>query len=287
MAHSLARRALAVVLLVLLSACGTASPNGVTADAGPLHLRVLATHDFHGALRPTTYAWSDNRPIGGASALKAVLAALEADCVCPTIWLDGGDQMQGTLDSNLTFGQPVVAMFNALGLDAAAVGNHELDWGVETLLSRQAEAQYAWLAANVYRRDTGERPAWATPYALVDRDGVRIGVVGYATTSTAHTVKPDIVRPFEFRPGVAGIRAALDAVYAEQPDFVVIVAHAGGDCEPDDCGGELVDLAAELPPGEVHLIAGGHDHAPGDGVVNAIPILRAGSSGRAVAVIDL
>jgi 5'-nucleotidase len=223
---------------------------------------------------------------------------LETACACPTVRLDGGDQMQGTLESNLVRGASVVAAFNQMGLDAAAVGNHELDWGVDTLIARQREARYAWLAANVVRRDDGARPPWATPYALIERHGVRVGVVGYATVSTPRTLRADVTRAYEFRPGYAGIRDALDALSRERPDFVVLVAHAGGGCTAQGpaprnaereggCSGEMVDLAAELPRGAVQLIVGGHDHSAGEGVVNDIPIVRAGSDGRGVAVVDL
>jgi 2',3'-cyclic-nucleotide 2'-phosphodiesterase (5'-nucleotidase family) len=158
--------ALAIGGLILYAAF---APQG----GGAFHLRVLATHDFHGALRPTTFDWSEGRLIGGAETLKTMMDAAEAECVCPTVRLDGGDQMQGTLESNLAHGESVVAAFNLIGLDAAAVGNHELDWGLETFLQRKAEARYGWLAANVFRIDNGERPDWATPYAIVDRGGTR------------------------------------------------------------------------------------------------------------------
>lgn len=273
-------------LLAALLACSAHLP-GRDAASISLHLRVLATHDFHGALRPTTYAWSNGRPVGGAAAIKVVMENLEAACACPTVRVDGGDQMQGTLESNLTSGAAAVAALNHLGLDAAAVGNHELDWGVDTLVVRQREARYAWLAANVFRVDDGKRPEWATPFAMVERGGVKLGVIGYATTSTPRTLRPEVTKPYEFRSGYSAIRDALDAVWQERPDFVIVVAHAGGECGVNRCAGEMVDLASELPPGLVHLIVGGHDHTPGEGVVNSIPIVRAGSSGRGIGVIDL
>ncbi len=272
---------------VMVVVAGLALPVTARGQAPELHVRVFATHDFHGALRPTTYSWSDGRPVGGATGLERVIEEAGVECSCPTLWVDGGDQMQGTLESNLAWGLPVVEAFNLLGLDAAAVGNHDLDWGVDTLLARQREADYPWLAANVFRLDTGERPAWATPFAIVEREGVKVGVVGYATVGTPRTLRPQVTEPFEFRSGYAGIRDALDAVWAERPDFVVVVAHAGGDCNAGGCAGEMVALASEVPPGSVHLIAGGHTHDPGGGVVNSIPIVRAGSSGRGVAVVDL
>jgi 2',3'-cyclic-nucleotide 2'-phosphodiesterase (5'-nucleotidase family) len=212
---------------------------------------------------------------------------LDRACACPTLRLDGGDEMQGTLASNLTHGASMVAALNQLGLDAAAVGNHELDWGVDTLLVRQHEGRYAWLAANVFRVSDGKRPEWATPFAIVERGGVRVGVVGYATVGTPRTLRPDVTAPFEFRPGYAGIRETLEAVRHEAPDFVVIVAHAPGDCRSGVCGGEMVELANELPPGSVDLIIGGHDHIPGEGVVNSVPIVRAGANAQGVQVVDL
>src|SRR6266568_1236346 len=60
----------------------------------------------------------------------------------PTLLLDGGDSMQGTLDSELNEGRAVVAAFGALGVDAAAIGNHDFDRGPEVLRSRIAEARY-------------------------------------------------------------------------------------------------------------------------------------------------
>lgn len=281
------RALLFCALPTLLTGCSSVAPEVQSPSAAPLHLRVLATHDLHGALLPTTYPWSEGRLVGGMAALSTLMDTLEEACECVTVRVDGGDQMQGTLESNLVSGASVVAAFNQLELDAAAVGNHELDWGEEILLSRQQEAQYPWLAANIFRKDNGERPDWTEPYTIVERGNIRIGIIGYATLDTPDTLRPATTAPYEFVGGHAGIRSALDAVWQQNPDFVIVVAHAGGECNAARCAGEMVELAAELPPGSVHMIAGGHDHSDGDGIVNAIPIVRAGSSGRAVEVVDL
>jgi len=276
----------ATVSFLVVLALAACSPTTSNPPEEGFHLRVLATHDFHGALLPQVYPWSGQREVGGAVALKVYMDRAQEACVCTTLRLDGGDVMQGTLPSNLAFGGSSVAAFNQLGIDAAAIGNHELDWGVEVLNERLKEADFAWLAANVYRRDTGERPAWAQPWTLIERDGLKIGVVGYLTANTAQIVRQATVAPFEFRSGYAAIRDALDAVHQADADFVAIVAHAGGQCEADDCSGEMVELARELPGGAVDLIVGGHTHAPGQGVVNGIPIVRAGANARALAIID-
>lgn len=284
--HSSKIRGPLVVLLTCVVTCVVVRPDPAAAEA-PLHLRVLSTHDFHGNLGPALYDWSNGLLIGGAPAISTVMDSLEAACNCPTLRLDAGDEMQGTLESNLTHGASVVAAFNLLGVDAAAVGNHELDWGVDTLRAREGEAEYPWLAANVFDKSDGKRPDWATPYAILEQDGVKVGVVGYLAVETADIVLPTIVAPYEFRSGYAAIRDALDAVRAENPDFVIVLAHAGGECDFSGCSGEMVELASELPPGSVDLILGGHTHDAGGGVVNGIPIVRAGAFGCVVGVTDL
>lgn len=262
-------------------------PSALTGQIGDsLHLRVLTTHDLHGALVSRVYDWSEGLKVGGVGPLATVLHTAEAACSCPTIHLDGGDQMQGTLESNLTHGASMVAALNQLGLDAAAVGNHDLDWGTDTLLARQREAAYPWLAANVFDRETGARPPWARPYAMLQVDGVRIAVVGYLTSSTGTIVQQSIVAPYRFETGADAIRDVLDAVREAHPDFVAVVAHAGGDCERR-CRGEMVRLVEDLDSGTVDIVIGGHTHTPGFGVVKGVPIIRAGSSGRAVGVVDL
>ena len=267
---------------LLAAACGA-----LAQDAGSTHLRVLATHDFHGALEARSSARSRGKELGGAAALEDTLRKAAQDCQCTTLRVDGGDQMQGTLLSNLRHGEAVVKLFNALSLDAAAIGNHELDWGVDVFEQRLREARYAWLAANVYQRSDGKRAAWAKPYTVLERDGLRIGIIGYATVETPGTLRPQTTAPYQFRGGYAGIKDALASVWQQQPDFVALVAHAGGACTPKACSGELVELAEQLPPGSVHLIVGGHEHTSGQGVVNGIPIIRAGANGQALAVIDL
>src|SRR2546425_1192425 len=89
-------------------------------------LRVLAINDFHGALEPQAWPWSDGRPVGGAAALKPWLDSLARACYCNSVRLDAGDEMQGTPVSNFNFGRPAIAAMNALGIDAAAIGNHEI-----------------------------------------------------------------------------------------------------------------------------------------------------------------
>src|SRR6266576_7245493 len=104
-------------------------------------LRVLTTSDLHGQLEPRVWEWSQNRPVGGVAALKPWLDSLAHACGCASMRLDAGDEMQGTALSNATFGRGTIDAMNALGIDAAAIGNHEFDWSVDTLRSRMRDAK--------------------------------------------------------------------------------------------------------------------------------------------------
>jgi 2',3'-cyclic-nucleotide 2'-phosphodiesterase (5'-nucleotidase family) len=126
-------------------------------------LRILATSDLHGALLPRPSLTGADRPTGGVAAIAGLMDSLATDCHCPTLRLDAGDAMQGTVISNLTRGRAMVDVLNRLGIAAAALGEHDLDWSLDTLRRRMSEARFPWLAANVFDSAGGSRPEWITP----------------------------------------------------------------------------------------------------------------------------
>ena len=260
---------------------------GIATGADSTLLRILSINDFHGALEPRVYGWSSGRPIGGAPALKATLDSAAARCRCAILRLDAGDEMQGTLTSNLVFGRSTIEALNALGLDAAALGNHDFDWGVDTLRARMRQARYPWLAANVFDSASGRRPAWLRPYAILERGGLRIAVVGYITPQTKTIVKAEHVAGLRFGRGAGAIRDVLDSARAARADLTVIVAHEGAFCDSLPCRGEIIALARELDSTQVQFIVSGHTHSLVQTVENGIPIVQARANGTAYAVGDL
>jgi 2',3'-cyclic-nucleotide 2'-phosphodiesterase (5'-nucleotidase family) len=289
-----------LLLSLWLAVVGSPSPSPAPAPApapapDTLRLRVLAINDFHGALEPQVWPWSGGRPVGGAPALKAWFDRLAAACRCPTVRLDAGDEMQGTPVSNLHFGRPVILALNAFGVDAAAIGNHEFDWSVDTLRARMAGARYPLLAANL-TDSAGVRPEWVRPWTLIRRDGVKIAVIGLALRATPETTAPGNVRGLVFGDGAAAVRRVLPEARAAA-DFVIVVAHEGAFCDSAGaaaallpataCHGGVVELARGLDSGSVALIVSGHTHSLVNTIVNGIPIVQARSSGAGIAVVDL
>ncbi|MCU0619144.1 MAG: 5'-nucleotidase C-terminal domain-containing protein, partial [Gemmatimonadaceae bacterium] len=263
-------------------------PAAASATTGGRRLRVIGINDFHGTFTPRADARGTR--LGGAGQFTAAIRDAERDCRppgCTSILLDGGDEFQGTPASNLAYGRPVVTFFDSLGVVAGALGNHEFDWGQDTLRARMREARYAILAANV--RDTlGRRPAWIRADTLVVRDGLRIGVIGVATIETPNTTKASNVADLRFIDPAPVVDEHARALRGRGADAVIVVAHAGafegrGGADPT---GEIVELVTRLTQ-PIDAVVSGHTHSFLNVRVRGVPIVQARSNGRAVATIDL
>ncbi len=253
-----------------------------------VRLRIISTNDFHGALDPVSEAGG---PRGGADAMAATIDRAERDCTppsCATLLVDAGDLFQGSAASNLAYGAPVVALYNRLGYAATAVGNHEFDWGIDTLRARMRDARFAILAANVRDRD-GRMPAWARDDTIIDRGALRIGVIGVIGPETYHSIMPARVAGLRFDDPAPIIDSLARSLRARGADAVVVLAHSGAFCDDGGhtaCHGAIIDLATRLTE-PVDAIISGHTHSLVDARVDRVPVVQARSSGRAVAVLDL
>ncbi len=255
---------------------------------GTRFLRIIGTNDFHGALEPRPDANGVRR--GGAAYLAAAIDRARKECApsCETLILDGGDMFQGTPASNLSYGRPVVDYYNRMGYAAAALGNHEFDWGVDSLRARMRQARFGILGANVRYTD-GRDVKWIRNDTIVTRGRTKIGIVGVSTVNTPTTTRAGNVVGLRFDDPAPIVDSIGRALRNRGADFVVVIAHAGATCGRDpgaSCNGEIIDLARKITT-KVDAIVSGHSHSLINTVVNGIPIVQARSSGRAIDVLDL
>jgi 2',3'-cyclic-nucleotide 2'-phosphodiesterase (5'-nucleotidase family) len=256
--------------------------------AGTRFLRIIATNDFHGALEPRPDANGVRR--GGAAYVAGAIKRARDECAprCETLLLDAGDLFQGTPASNLSYGRPVVEYYNRMGYAASALGNHEFDWGTDTLRARMRQADFGIFGANVRYTD-GRDVRWIRNDTIVKRGATRIGIIGVSTVTTPTTTRAANVVGLRFddpAPIVDSIGAALRKRGA---NLVVVIAHAGASCGRDgatECGGEIIDLARKITT-KVDAIVSGHTHTLVNTEIKGIPIVQARSSGRAIDVLDL
>ena len=253
----------------------------------PARVRIIATNDFHGTLEPRVDARGIRR--GGAGAVAAVIERAKQECTsCAVVLLDGGDMFQGTAASNLVFGRSVVAIYDALGYAAAALGNHEFDWGQDTLRARMREARYAILGANVKYADGRDVP-WIRDDTIVSAGPVRVGIIGVSTVETPRTTLAANVSDLRFVDPVPVVVERARSLRERGAHLVVVVAHAGAFCDnegDDRCAGEIVELARGAGRA-VDAIVSGHTHSLVRAHEAGVPIVQARSNGRAVGVLDL
>jgi 2',3'-cyclic-nucleotide 2'-phosphodiesterase (5'-nucleotidase family) len=256
--------------------------------AGAKFLRIIATNDFHGALEPRPDASGVRR--GGAAYVATALERARRECVpgCETVLLDAGDLFQGTVASNLSYGRPVVEYYNRMGYAASALGNHEFDWGVDTLRARMRQATFGIFGANV--RDTAGRDVkWIPNDTIVTRGRIKVGIIGVATVNTPTTTRAANVVGLRFDDPAPIIDSIGRVLRRRGANFIVVIAHAGASCGRDGagaCNGEIIDLARKLKT-KVDAIVSGHTHTLVNTEVNGIPIVQARSSGRAIDILDL
>jgi len=256
---------------------------------GAPRLRVIGTNDFHGSLEPRTD--TNGKQWGGAAYTATVIEQARKECAenCESILLDGGDMFQGTPVSNLAYGRPVVDYYNRMGYTAAALGNHEFDWGVDTLRARMRDARYAILGANVKTADGRDVP-WIRDDTIVVSGKTRVGIVGIATPETATSTLPANVKGLRFDDPAAVIDERARSLRSRGADVIIVIAHEGGFCNAnagaDSCSGDIFDVASRITE-KVDVIVSGHTHSLVDTYVKGIPIVQARFGGQAVDVVDI
>ncbi len=306
------------VWLFAALACETSThasaPLTASTPAAPLRLTIVGTNDWHGWAQPHEALAKDGSTVqeGGLALYASVVKLLRAETGGRLLVLDAGDIFQGTLVSNLSEGAVMVDAFNALGMDAVAVGNHEFDYGpvgpavvptkpgedpVGALKARIAQAKFPFLAANVVEAATGVAPAWLGPGTLMrEVGGVRVGIIGLITPETPRTTNPVNVAGLRFLPLAPAAKTAADRLRAQGAQVVVAVAHAGGRCEdlkdPSDVSRchpseEIFGMLDALPLGTVDAVVAGHTHHAVGHFINGTPVIETTALGRSFGIISL
>ena len=299
----------AKALAALALGLGVSSAGSAATSPDIVTLTVLATTDLHGNLAPR-----DGR--GGLAAFGGYvrnLRAARADDGGAVLLVDSGDTFQGGIESDLSEGAVVVDAYAALGYAAAAIGNHEFDFGAAdgpgaresangdprgAIKALAAHAPFPFLAANLIDDATAKRVAWPNVHAstLLTAAGVKVGVVGVMSIDALRATLRANVQGLHVAPLAETVAAEATALRARGAQVVILAAHAGGACseltaphdltwcDPDS---EIFALANSLPRGLVDVIAAGHTHQAVAHEVAGIAIVEAYALGRAFGRVDL
>jgi 2',3'-cyclic-nucleotide 2'-phosphodiesterase (5'-nucleotidase family) len=227
-------------------------------------LTVLYTNDEHG--------WMEGMEPGEGAA-NLINRWREQEGYVPDgsfLILSGGDMWTGPAISTWFDGQSMAEVMNEMGYTAAAVGNHEFDFGLESLQQRAGESTFPFLSANIRYRDSGETPTdlGIQPFVVVEANGIQVGIVGLTTTSTPRTTNPVNVADFEFMAYEAALREVVPQVKEAGAELILVPGHI--------CRDELVSLANVIGDLGVHLLGGGHCNELFTEEANGIVILEGG-----------
>ncbi|MFR1707321.1 MAG: 5'-nucleotidase C-terminal domain-containing protein [Clostridium sp.] len=241
---------------------------------------ILSFNDFHGNVL------EEGKNIGAAKlagVINQYRNKANNEYGYGVIPVSAGDLYQGTAISNLTIGKPVSIMLKAIGLEASAIGNHEFDWGTNNVNAWSKEGGFQFLAANIVKKGTEERVSYAHPYKVVERNGVKIGLIGISTPETATATLAANVKDIDFLDPVKTV-AKYNKILrdTEKVDAVVVVAHAGAyqDSKTKVITGEAADIAKV---DGVDAVIAGHNHAVVSGIVDGVPVVEGGYNGRGLA----
>lgn len=262
-----------IVIVVLALLC----PNLVRATL--VDITILHMNDFHGHMLPyIDKTLKINTPVGGAARISWMIQKVRSRNPDGTILLSAGDMFQGTPLSNIFEGQPVIEFMNAVRFDAMALGNHEFDWGMETLSRLSLAAEFPFLSANVIE-PSSQFLSNIKPYVIVNRKGIRFAVIGLTTPDTAWTTRPEVVKGVRFSAPQDILPTVIDKVKTEGANFIIVLSHLGLD----------VDRQLASAVSGIDLIVGGHSHtAVTDPVkVNHALIVQAGYYGAYLGVLQL
>ena len=235
-------------------------------ETGVVTLTVLHTSDEHGWLNPGIPSGSSEIR-GGAANVVGWWREREGYDPDSTLILSSGDNWTGQSISTLLQGKPMVDIFNQIGYDAVAIGNHEFDFGQEVMQARFAEADFPYLSANIRDAKTGELADFAQPYTILEVNGLQVGIIGLTTISTAIDAHPSHVSDLVFTDYGAALEEFVPQMRGEGAEIVLLLAHV--------CPSELSLLALEMPD-MVDAMFAGHCHQLDAYDIAGVPILSSG-----------
>lgn len=225
---------------------------------------IFHTNDMHGRLGYEEYK---GKPTSFGSAREKALIDKEKkeNPNRTVIALDAGDAFQGLPVSNQSKGQDMAKAMNEIGYKAMAAGNHEFDFGLDTVEKYKNNPQnggwlnFPILSTNVYK--DGKR--LFEPSTIINENGVKIGIVGVTTPETATKTNPTGIKGVTFKKPIPEVTNEITRI-KDKVDFIAVLAHLGDDTTTlEDEKGSALAAALKANPlfaGTSIFVIDGHSH---------------------------
>ncbi|MBS3847531.1 bifunctional 2',3'-cyclic-nucleotide 2'-phosphodiesterase/3'-nucleotidase [Devosia sp. BSSL-BM10] len=294
-------------------------PFAAMAQANQAHLRILETTDLHVAVFAYDYYADAPNNTMGLTRTASIIESIRAEAG-NSMLIDNGDIIQGNpmgdymayekgLDGNV---HPVIAAMNTLGYEAATLGNHEFNYGLEYLDKALQGAQFPFVSANLVRGELAADPlsddTYIKPYMIVDKeltDGsgatktIKVGLIGFLPPQIMTWDATHLSGKVNTRDIIETAQAYIPKMREEGADIIVALSHSGIDADQGP-GAENASLQLAAVDG-IDVVLTGHHHRvfPGPdyqglegadteaGTLNGKPAVMAGFWGSHMGLIDL
>ena len=249
-------------------------------------------NDFHGCF---AHLNRYNEP--GMSVISKYIRDHVSENPDYSLVLSGGDMFQGGYESNESRGMVLVDAMNIIGFDAMALGNHEFDWGEEAIENISEALDFPILSSNTFYsssgKNPGERPEWLSPYTIVQKGDVKVGIIGGAQYNLGSSIDGTISSSFSFpSPNAYIMQYSTQLRKNEGCDVVVALFHDEGydtdkyETEPTKFSDiTQIDSSTGLPYVDAMFFS--HDHMRKAGKYNNIPYIEAQSNGKYIGELTL
>ncbi|MBE0700595.1 MAG: bifunctional metallophosphatase/5'-nucleotidase [Acholeplasmataceae bacterium] len=272
---------LIVLIAMLLFSCASNNtpPPDDHDEEEITHLNIFYLNDTHGAVL-------ENGDEMGMAKIGNLILDEKTRNPDNTLFITGGDILQGSLVSNYFNGASMMDTLNLIGLDAFVLGNHEFDWGLDVIQNyfnpetEGLKVEFPLLGANVFFKDTTERPDFVEPYTVIQKGQVKVGIIGLMGYGLESSIATSRVEDYEFGDPIT--QASFYAEHLrvqEEVDIVLVVIH-GANASVNQTIGNFSGNK------RVDAVFNGHSHSTytqftvRDGV--DMPILQSGSKGSLV-----
>lgn len=261
-----------------------------------LNFSIISVNDLHG------YIEKDDYGMGGISNTAYLIDQLQSN-VDDSILIANGDMFQGTAVSNMTEGRVVIDIMNMMNFDVMGIGNHEFDWGIDTILNyfdldaSNGEANFPLLNANIYQHDNDQLLSVVDGqvYAsyIIEKDYVNVGVISYVGDiyqSIAYTEVQDYYFDLDIAASVERLGRNLKS---DGADLIVVNIHGGNtsDIENYTYNQDIAAIKDSDGTYLVDVVINGHTHRNQTGMITRtgdtpLMLVQAGGNNSGVGVID-
>jgi 2',3'-cyclic-nucleotide 2'-phosphodiesterase (5'-nucleotidase family) len=208
-------------------------------------LTIIYTNDLHAHVEPYKVPWiaDGKRDVGGWANITTLVKEEKAKSKA-TWFFDAGDYFTGPYISSLTKGKAIIDIMNTMPFDAVTMGNHEFDDGWDNALLQLSQAKFPIVQGNIFYQNS-DKAFWDKPYTIIEKDGVKIGVIGlHGVFAFNDTVSAAMREGIEARDEIKWLQRYIDEL-KDKVDLTVLLVHEGTPARQSSIGSTDVRRALD------------------------------------------